>query len=115
MITLDTVQKMFASMRRDAPWYIEGDLLWAYFFTDRDQQRLSALARRLSPEGYRTVSIYLTEDGSSSVLHLQRIETHTPQSLHARNQELHHLATECGIASYDGMDVGPVPSKQSRL
>ncbi|WP_395753844.1 ribonuclease E inhibitor RraB [Prosthecobacter sp.] len=106
---------MFASMRRDASWYIEGDLLWAYFFTDRDQQRLSTFARRLASDGYHKVSIFLTEDGTSSVLHVQRVETHTPASLHARNQEFYHLAAECGIASYDGMDVGPVSPEQGRL
>lgn len=109
MIPLAALEKMFASLRRDAPWYIEGsDLLWSYFFTDPDQQRLAALAQRLALEGYRRVSISLNEDASSSILHLQRIETHTPATLHARNQELEHLATELHIATYDGMDVGPV-------
>ena len=108
MITLDTVQKMFGSMRRDAPWNIDGDLLWGYFFTDPDQQQLDAVARRLVKAGYRKVSIYLTEDGSASVLHVERVETHTPDTLHARNQELYRLAAEVGISSYDGMDVGPV-------
>ncbi|OYW71898.1 MAG: hypothetical protein B7Z37_26485 [Verrucomicrobia bacterium 12-59-8] len=108
MIPLAALEKMFTSMRRDAPWYVEGDLLWDYSFTDPDQQRLADLAGRLALEGYRTVSISLNEDASSSILHLQRIETHTPATLHARNQALEHLAAELHIASYDGMDVGPV-------
>lgn len=112
MISLAAIEKMFASMRRDAPWYVEGDLLWGYFFTDPDQQQLAALARRLAPQGYRKVSIDLNEDGSSSILHLQRIETHTPATLHARNQEFEHLATTLRIATYDGMDVGPVLQQQ---
>jgi hypothetical protein len=106
------LQDMFASMRRDGHMNLDGDLLWGYFFTDTDPKKLEPVAARLASLGYRVVDIYLSGDDSTYFLHVERIETHSPVSLDARNQEFYHIADEFGIASYDGMDVGPVlPSK----
>jgi hypothetical protein len=58
--------------------------------------------------GYREVALYRTDDRSTYFLHVERVERHTPVSLHARNQELDALAKRHGIDAYDGMDVGPV-------
>jgi len=65
----------------------------------------------LTASGYRLVRIYPTDDRSTCVLHVERIEKHTPQTLHARNGEFEKLAAELGLESYDGMDVGPVLTK----
>lgn len=79
------------------------------FFTDPIPEKLESVAEKLSDSGYRLVDIYPTDDESTHVLHVERIEKHTPESLHARNSELEALAREFSIESYDGMDVGPVP------
>jgi hypothetical protein len=42
------------------------------------------------------------------VLHVERIEAHSPQTLLARNEMLYDLANQLELNSYDGMDVGPV-------
>jgi hypothetical protein len=42
------------------------------------------------------------------VLHVEKAEVHSVDSLHARNGELMAFAQENQLASYDGMDVGPV-------
>ena len=39
---------------------------------------------------------------------MQRVEAHSVDSLFARNEQLYEFATEHGLDSYDGMDVGPV-------
>jgi len=115
VITLDKLEEMFASMRRDAPWDVEGDLLWGYFFTDPDPKKLEPVASRLAQDGYRIVSLYPTDDGATHFLHVERVETHSPKSLDKRNQDFYALAAEFDIESYDGMDVGPVaPSKRGR-
>ncbi len=103
---------MFANMRREAPWNMDGDLLWGYFFTDPDPKKLQPVAERLSTAGYRIVKVYLTDDGSTHFLHVERVETHSAKSLHARNAEFYALASEFGIESYDGMDVGPAEPRQ---
>jgi len=58
--------------------------------------------------GYRIVDLHSAEDGATHVLHVERVERHSPRSLDRRNQELDALAESSGVASYDGMDVGPV-------
>jgi hypothetical protein len=56
--------------------------------------------------GYRFGKIYFAID--TFVLHVERIEKHTPQSLQARNSEFDRLSEEFALDLYDGWDVGPV-------
>ena len=88
------------------------DLLWGYFFFNATQDSLFAASQNLERKGYTIVRNELIDDGSSYVLHVERVETHTPQSLYQRNAELEALAQVHGIDSYDGMDVGPVRGAQ---
>jgi hypothetical protein len=114
MITLQALEEMFGNMRAKTKWNIDGDLLWGYFFFDRHQGKLRLLGQELQKSGYRLVNLYPSDDRSTYVLHVEKIEHHTPQTLHARNQEFYRLAEQNGIDSYDGMDVGPIlqPAKQ---
>ncbi len=45
---------------------------------------------------------------SACTLHIDKEETHTPQSLAERNVEFSSLAKEHNIAEYDGWEVGEV-------
>ena len=107
-IPLAMLEDMFANMRLKSKWNVDGDLLWGYFFTDNDPYKLAPVAKYLSAEGYRIVQTYPTDDDTTHVLHVERIEHHTPHSLYDRNRELETVATSFHIASYDGMDVGAV-------
>src|SRR5258708_15015950 len=108
MMTLREMEEMFTSMRAQTKWDVDGELLWGYFFTDPETNKLERLSERLTATGYRLVHIYPTDDKRTHVLHVERIEKHTPQTLHARNGEFERLASEYGLESYDGMDVGQV-------
>ena len=110
-ITLEELEEMFARMRRETKWDIDGDMLWGYFFTDPDRKKLERIGEQLGREGYRVVDIYEADDRSTLVLHVERVERHTPQTLDARNAELYHRAEQFGLQSYDGMDVGPAKGK----
>ncbi len=110
-MTLQQMEQMFANMRAETKWDVDGDMLWGYFFTDPDTNKLERGAKRLTASGYRFVRIYPTDDKSTCVLHVERIEKHTPQTLQVRNGEFERLASELGLESYDGMDVGPVLTK----
>jgi hypothetical protein len=116
VISREALQAMFESIANETKWNLEGDMLWGYFFTDQDQERLESCASVLAEQGYRLVDIYPTdveEDGVEQeptiVLHVEKVETHTVESLDARNQEFYRLAEKLGLESYDGMDVGPAP------
>lgn len=107
MIQLSDLQDMFDNMRAKAPWNVDGPMLWGYFFVDPDARKLKKAAEHLVKEGYRFVDIHSTDDGSTCVLHVERVETHSPQTLFERNEHLYAVAADFGIESYDGMDVGP--------
>lgn len=108
-ISFEDLERMFARM--PANMDTDGELLWGYFFTDSDPQKLERAVSPLTRAGYRFVSIYETDDKSTHFLHVEKIEKHTPQTLHIRNSELYQVAEEFDLESYDGMDVGPVLTK----
>jgi hypothetical protein len=99
--------EMFASMRAQAPWDVASDLLWGYFFNGTSEPPLRRLAENLVRMGYRLVEIRPDERRPGFWLHVERVETHSPDTLDARNKEFYQLAKEHGV-TYDGMDVGPV-------
>ena len=109
-IPLAQIEQMFTSMRAQTRWNVDGPLLWGYFFLDPSEKKLERAAAELTSDGYRFVSIQKVERRDLYRLHVERVEAHTPASLYARNDQLHALAGNHGIASYDGMDVGPVPA-----
>jgi len=106
MIKREVLYEMFANMRRETNWDVDGVLLWGYFFTALSPQKLEKAAEYLVQQGYDFVRIYKTDDGSVYVLHVERAEKHTPETLHIRNCEFEKLARDFGLESYDGMDVG---------
>ncbi len=111
VISIEQLQKMFTNMRTNPgsnKWNVDGPLLWGYFFTDPNFEKLKLVADALSSKGYRFVSIYPTDDKSTFFLHVEKVEHHTPESLNIRNIEFDDLADRFNLESYDGMDVGLV-------
>lgn len=113
MIQLEQLEEMFAGMREQTDWDVDGELRWGYFFFDEDPLKLEKLGETLVAEGYDLVRLEQSEDKRSFVLHVELIEAHTPQTLDARNRELEQRAHDHGVADYDGMDVGPVTEGDS--
>jgi hypothetical protein len=108
MITLEQLNDMFARMKAEAPFEVDGELLWGYFFTDPSKQKLRPVADELVKLGYREVGLYHTDDRTTYFLHVEKVEKHTPETLDERNAQFYAMADRFGIESYDGMDVGPV-------
>ncbi|RYF94863.1 MAG: ribonuclease E inhibitor RraB [Caulobacteraceae bacterium] len=102
---------MFDGMRADAPWNVDGPLLWGYFFLSSDLPKLQAASETLKADGYRIVQLRADRSGPKPKwqLHVERVETHTVESLLERNEQFYRLAERFGLESYDGMDVGPAP------
>ncbi len=108
MIEKAQLVEMFEGMRTQAHWDVDADLLWGYFFTGEDQDAMRRLAKKLVTMSYHFVEIRPDEGESGFWLHVERVETHSPDSLHQRNQKLERLADKYSV-NYDGMDAGPVP------
>ena len=106
-------QEMLEGMFEQAQSHfdIDGDCAWSFFFTDRDPEKLKAVAPALESRGYRVLGLLGPDsesDDSVYFLQVERQEHHTVASLLARNDELYAFAEEQGLESYDGMDVGPL-------
>lgn len=110
------LEELFTQVREDSPeWDVDGPMLWGYFFFDSSRDRLQLAAAELSSQGYRIVDVELVdEDSGQHRLHVEKIETHSPESLDSRNREFEALAIRLGIAAYDGMDVGPAQPESSK-
>ena len=101
-------EQAFRSMHADTKWNLEGDMLWGFFFTNPTKPPLETVAKQLEKKGYRIVDIYLDDSKKNWWLHVEKIETHTVDSLTRREEELSIVATQSNLGSYDGWDVGPV-------
>jgi hypothetical protein len=108
MIKKSQLVEMFEGMREQAPWDVDSNLLWGYFFTGSDPSQLTSLADELVSLHYRFVEQRPDDKDSGYWLHMEKVETHSPDSLHLRNRELYRRAADHGV-NYDGMDVGPAP------
>lgn len=106
-ITLEQLQKLFSDLRAETSWDVDGEMLWGYFFVDQDSDKLTAAGALLAEQGYEIGGVYENEDEPGFILHVQRAEIHTPDSLFARNAELETFSAAQGLEAYDGMDVSP--------
>lgn len=101
------LQSRFAEMKA-AGLSPDSSLLWGYFFFDPDQEKLSQLGKHLESQGYKVVEIHKPNDGDEFVLHVERVESHTPETLDRRNKEFKSLAAQFSIQLYDGWDAGNI-------
>jgi hypothetical protein len=113
VIQLEQLEAMFANIAAGAKWDMNRPMLWGYFFTDRSREKLQTAATALVQHGYRVVDVFVPdldeEEDEYFFLHVEREEVHSPESLHERNMQLYEFAELHGLATYDGMDVGPIP------
>lgn len=111
MITKEEMVELFDDMKENAPWDISKPLLWGYFFADTSKTKLELAQVLFKAKGYQIVGIYDSKPEASVPalwwLHIEKVELHTVDTLHARNQEFYQFAEEHQLESYDGMDVGP--------
>lgn len=106
-ITLEQLQKLFTDLRAETSWEMDGEMLWGYYFVSGDPNKLTEAGALLASEGYDVAGVYENEDEPGFILHVQKLEVHTPDSLFARNATLEKFAAANGLDGYDGMDVSP--------
>lgn len=86
-------------------------LLYGYFFFDKQKSRLDLLAAELAKQSYSLVRLEAIDDGRF-VLHVEKVEVHSAETLLTRAVELRALAAKFSVETYDGWDVGNVdPTK----
>jgi hypothetical protein len=112
-ITIEQLDEMFNNITEHEQWDLSQPLLWGYYFTDGDPNKLELVIPKIQYMGYSIVNIFQAKkeddnEADSFYLHVEKIEIHNSQSLNKTNDEFYILAHQKGLDSYDGMDVGPV-------
>jgi regulator of RNase E activity RraB len=111
---LEGIREIFQTAKTEDNWNLEGEMLYSFYFVDKDVDKLEKLGLHLEKEGYDFLDIFELGDEETDestgeyLLHIDKIEIHTPESLAARNVEFAKLAEEYEIASYDGWEFGEI-------
>jgi Protein of unknown function (DUF1260). len=115
---LETIKEIFETARTEDGWNFDEPMLYSFYFVDEDVEKLEKLGNRLESEGYDFIDIFELGDedtGESTgeyLLHIDRVETHTPESLAERNVELQRIADEYEVQTFDGWEVGEVGEEE---
>jgi regulator of RNase E activity RraB len=111
---LESINEIFNTARTEDGWNTDEEMLYSYFFVDTDVDKLEKLGLELEKQGYDFIDIFELGDDETDeptgeyLLHIDKIETHTPESLAERNVEFQNLANKHEIASYDGWEFGEI-------
>lgn len=111
---LEGINELFDAARTEDGWNLDEEMLFSYYFIDTDVDKLEKLGIKLDAEGFDYIGVYeLGEEDSDEpsgefMLHIDKVEIHTPESLAQRNVEFQKLAEEHGIETYDGWEFGEV-------
>jgi hypothetical protein len=111
------LELMFEQIADNTDWDLSAPLIWGFFFTDASAEKLRAVVPALEQDGYRFVDVFLADKDEPAaadlwMLHVEKIEVHTPDSLDQRNDALYRFAAEHALGAYDGMDVAPVDAEE---
>lgn len=111
---IENIKQIFAEAKREDNWNLDEDMLYSYYFVGKDVEKLESLGERLENEGYNFPGIFELGDEETDkptgefLLQIDKVETHTPESLAKRNKEFSDLVGEYGLESYDGWEFGEV-------
>ncbi len=111
---IEGIKEIFDTAKTEDNWDLEGEMLYSYYFVDTDADKLEDLGIDLEEKGYEFLGIFELGDEDSEeptgeyLLHIDKVEIQTPESLAKRNVEFSKLAEERKIDSYDGWEFGEV-------
>jgi len=109
---IEGIKEIFADAKREDNWNLDEPMLYSFYFVDEDAEKLDKLGEKLEADGYDFIGIYELGDDETEeatgeyLLHIDKTETHTPESLAQRNVEFQRLADEHAIKTYDGWEFG---------
>lgn len=109
---LESIREIFNEAKTQDNWDLDEEMLYSYYFVDSSVEKLEKLGLKLEKDGYDFIDIFELGDEESNeptgeyLLHIDKVEHHTPESLAERNVEFAKLADEYGIETYDGWEFG---------
>ncbi len=111
---IEGIRKIFADAKREDNWNLDEEMLYSFYFVDENVDKLEKLGLQLEADGYDFIDIFELGDEETDestgeyLLHIDKAEVHTPESLAQRNAEFQKLADEYEIKTYDGWEFGEV-------
>ena len=111
---LEGIKEIFADAKREDNWNLDEEMLYSYYFVDESVDKLENLGLKLEADGYDFIDVFELGDEETEkptgeyLLHIDKVEIHTPESLAQRNVEFSNLAKDYGVATYDGWEFGEV-------
>jgi hypothetical protein len=111
---LEGIREIFNAAKTEDNWDLNEEMLYSFYFVDKAVDKLEKLGLKLEADGYDFVDIFELGDETTDestgeyLLHIDKVETHTPESLAQRNVEFQRLADEYQIETYDGWEFGEV-------
>jgi hypothetical protein len=115
---LTDIREIFEEARAEDNWNLEEPMLYTYYFVDTDVEALEKLGNHLQEQGYDFVDVFELGDEKTNqstgeyLLHIDKVEVHTPESLAQRNAEFAALAEEYEVETYDGWEFGEVGGEE---
>ena len=115
---LEGIREIYEIARTEDGWDVTGEMLYSFYFVDKSVEKLEKLGEYLAKQGYDYIDIFELGDdetGESTgeyLLHIDKVESHTPESLAERNVEFQKLADEYEIESFDGWEFGEVGGEE---
>lgn len=111
---LETIKEIFAQAKSEDNWNLDEPMLYSFYFVDESVEKLEKLGLKLEADGYDFVDIFELGDEETNestgeyLLHIDKVEVHTPESLAERNVEFQKLADQYEIETFDGWEFGEV-------
>lgn len=111
---IEGIREIFNDAKTEDDWDLSEEMLYSYYFVDESVDKLEKLGLKLEADGYDFVDVFELGDEETDkstgeyLLHIDKVEVHTPESLAERNVEFQKLAQEYELKTYDGWEFGEV-------
>lgn len=111
---IEGIKEIFDDAKTEDGWNLGEEMLYSFYFVDENVEKLEKLGLKLEADGYDFVDIFELGDEETEkstgeyLLHIDKAEIHTPESLAERNVEFAKLAQEYELKTYDGWEFGEV-------
>ena len=111
---IEGIKEIFTDAKTEDGWNLNEEMLYSFYFVDENVEKLEKLGLKLEADGYDFVDIFELGDEETEkstgeyLLHIDKTEVHTPETLAVRNVEFAALAQEYELKTYDGWEFGEV-------
>ncbi|MCY7377138.1 MAG: ribonuclease E inhibitor RraB [Pyrinomonadaceae bacterium] len=111
---IEGIREIFNDAKTEDNWDLSEEMLYSFYFVDESVDKLEKLGLKLEADGYDFVDVFELGDEETDkstgeyLLHIDKVEVHTPETLAQRNVEFLKLAQEYEIKTYDGWEFGEV-------